>query len=68
MITMFAAVAQRVGEIGTLRALGFRRNAILLCLLDGVLAAVFGGWSAWIICRLVDANCRHLNHQLPNLQ
>ncbi|WP_088283327.1 ABC transporter permease [Ideonella sp. A 288] len=29
MITMFAAVASRTGEIGTLRALGFRRRAVL---------------------------------------
>jgi putative ABC transport system permease protein len=33
MITMFAAVAQRVGEIGTLRALGFRRGAVLVAFL-----------------------------------
>ncbi|TAK79537.1 MAG: ABC transporter permease [Aquabacterium sp.] len=32
-ITMFAAVAQRVGEIGTLRALGFRRGAVLVAFL-----------------------------------
>lgn len=33
MITMFAAVAQRTGEIGTLRALGFRRGAVLIAFL-----------------------------------
>ncbi|WP_374591907.1 ABC transporter permease [Aquabacterium sp.] len=33
MITMFAAVAQRTGEIGTLRALGFRRGAVLMAFL-----------------------------------
>jgi putative ABC transport system permease protein len=33
MITMFAAVAQRTGEIGTLRALGFRRAAVLTAFL-----------------------------------
>lgn len=33
MITMFAAVAQRTGEIGTLRALGFRRGAVLVAFL-----------------------------------
>lgn len=32
-ITMFAAVAQRIGEIGTLRALGFRRGAVLVAFL-----------------------------------
>ena len=33
MITMFGAVASRVGEIGTLRALGFRREAVLIAFL-----------------------------------
>lgn len=33
MITMFAAVASRIGEIGTLRALGFRREAVLIAFL-----------------------------------
>jgi putative ABC transport system permease protein len=33
MITMFGAVASRVGEIGTLRALGFRREAVLVAFL-----------------------------------
>jgi putative ABC transport system permease protein len=44
MITMFAAVASRIGEIGTLRALGFRREAVLLAFLGESLAlAVVGG-------------------------
>lgn len=44
MITMFAAVAQRVGEIGTLRALGFRRSAVLLAfLLESLLLSLVGG-------------------------
>jgi ABC-type antimicrobial peptide transport system permease subunit len=44
MITMFAAVAQRVGEIGTLRALGFRRAAVLMAfLLESLLLALVGG-------------------------
>ena len=44
MITMFAAVAQRVGEIGTLRALGFRRGAVLLAfLLESLLLSLIGG-------------------------
>jgi len=33
MITMFAAVASRIGEIGTLRALGFRSEAVLMAFL-----------------------------------
>lgn len=44
MITMFAAVAQRVGEIGTLRALGFQRNAVLIAfLLESLLLSLIGG-------------------------
>ena len=44
MITMFAAVASRVGEIGTLRALGFRRGAVLLAfLLESLLLSFAGG-------------------------
>jgi ABC-type antimicrobial peptide transport system permease subunit len=44
MITMFAAVAQRTGEIGTLRALGFRRSAVLVAfLLESLLLSAVGG-------------------------
>ena len=44
MITMFAAVAQRTGEIGTLRALGFRRSAVLGAFLgEALLLALVGG-------------------------
>ena len=44
MITMFAAVASRVGEIGTLRALGFRRSAVLAAfLLESLLLSLAGG-------------------------
>lgn len=43
-ITMYAAVSNRIGEIGTLRALGFRRASILWAfLLESVLLAVLGG-------------------------
>jgi putative ABC transport system permease protein len=46
-ITMYAAVANRVGEIGTLRALGFKRRDVLLAfllesLLLSLIAAVAG--------------------------
>jgi putative ABC transport system permease protein len=48
MITMFAAVAQRVGEIGTLRALGFRRGAVLVAFLaESLLLSLVGAWWAW---------------------
>jgi len=44
MNTMYAAVASRTREIGTLRALGFSRRAILSCfLLESVLLAIPGG-------------------------
>jgi ABC-type antimicrobial peptide transport system permease subunit len=44
MITMFATVAQRVGEIGTLRALGFRRGAVLVAFLaESLLLSMVGG-------------------------
>ncbi len=44
MITMFAAVASRTGEIGTLRALGFRRGAVLTAFMtESLLLAAVGG-------------------------
>jgi ABC-type antimicrobial peptide transport system permease subunit len=44
MITMYAAVANRTGEIGTLRALGFGRAAILgAFLVESVLLGLLGG-------------------------
>jgi putative ABC transport system permease protein len=44
MITMYAAVANRTGEIGTLRALGFRRSSILAAfLLESICLAIGGG-------------------------
>jgi putative ABC transport system permease protein len=44
MITMYAAVASRVAEIGTLRALGFRRRNILAAfLIESMLLGLAGG-------------------------
>ena len=44
MITMFASVASRVGEIGTLRALGFRRGAVLSAFMaESLLLSLVGG-------------------------
>ncbi|MFA7269318.1 MAG: ABC transporter permease [Sterolibacterium sp.] len=44
MITMFASVASRTGEIGTLRALGFRRSAVLgAFLVESLILALVGG-------------------------
>lgn len=44
MITMYAAVANRVIEIGTLRALGFQRGSILLAfVLESLFLGLLGG-------------------------
>jgi ABC-type antimicrobial peptide transport system permease subunit len=44
MITMFGSVASRVAEIGTLRALGFRRGTVLAAFLgEALLLALVGG-------------------------
>ena len=44
MITMYASVASRTAEIGTLRALGFSRTAILVAfLVDALLLGAIGG-------------------------
>jgi ABC-type antimicrobial peptide transport system permease subunit len=44
MITMYAAVANRTVEVGTLRALGFRRRSVLLAFLtESLLLSLLGG-------------------------
>jgi putative ABC transport system permease protein len=44
MITMYAAVANRQREIGTLRALGFSRSSVLVSfLLEAVILSIIGG-------------------------
>lgn len=44
MITMYASVAARTGEIGTLRALGFPRRSILIAfLVESLLLGLVGG-------------------------
>jgi putative ABC transport system permease protein len=59
-ITMFGAVASRIGEIGTLRALGFRRGAVLAAFLGEslLLAAVGGvvGLAAASLMQVVDVS------------
>lgn len=55
MITMYAAVANRTGEIGTLRALGFRRTSILASfLLEAVLLGVVGGIAGLMLASLMQ--------------
>lgn len=50
MVTMYSAVANRTGEIGTLRALGFRRRNILVAFLaESVLLGLIGG-TAGVAC------------------
>lgn len=44
MITMYAAVANRTGEIGTLRALGFSRRSVLFAfLMESMFLGLTGG-------------------------
>lgn len=50
MITMYAAVANRVGEIGTLRAIGFQRASILLAFLFEALLLGLAGGAIGVIC------------------
>jgi ABC-type antimicrobial peptide transport system permease subunit len=65
MITMFAAVASRIGEIGTLRALGFRKEAVLLAFLGESLGlALVGGIVGLMGASLMQTvNISTLNYQ-----
>ncbi len=55
MNTMFAAVAQRVKDIGVLRILGYPRRSILLSfLLESLLIACIGGLLGLLIGSIVD--------------
>jgi ABC-type antimicrobial peptide transport system permease subunit len=56
MITMYAAVASRTAEIGTLRALGFRRSAILAAFLtESILLALTGGAAGLALASFLQA-------------
>jgi ABC-type antimicrobial peptide transport system permease subunit len=56
MITMYASVANRTGEIGTLRALGFRRSHILAAfLLESLLLALAGGVAGLALASFLQA-------------
>jgi putative ABC transport system permease protein len=46
MVTMYAQVGARIGEIGTLRALGFKRHHILAAFL---LESMFLGFLGWLL-------------------
>ena len=55
MITMYASVANRVGEIGTLRALGFQRNSVLMAfLIEAVLLGLVGGIAGLLCAALMQ--------------
>lgn len=55
MNTMFAAISQRMKDIGVLRLLGYRRRSILICfLLESVLIAMIGGLAGVALGSLCD--------------
>ncbi|MCU0584727.1 MAG: ABC transporter permease [Desulfobacterales bacterium] len=55
MITMYAAVANRTAEIGTLRAMGFQRRAILTAfLLESLLLGGTGGGAGVALASLLQ--------------
>jgi ABC-type antimicrobial peptide transport system permease subunit len=56
MITMYASVSNRTAEIGTLRALGFRRLAILAAfLMESTLLALVGGLVGLVLASFLQA-------------
>jgi len=56
MITMYASVASRTSEIGTLRALGFSRAAILIAFLgESLLLGIVGGVIGLIAAAFMQA-------------
>ena len=56
MITMYAAVSNRTAEIGTLRALGFRRASILAAfLLESVFLSAAGGAAGLVLASFLQA-------------
>ncbi len=56
MITMYAAVANRTREIGTLRALGFRRGSILIAfLMESLLLGFLGGCLGLFLASFLQA-------------
>ena len=55
MITMYAAVASRVVEVGTMRALGFQRRSVLAAfLVESVLLALAGGVAGVALASLLS--------------
>ncbi len=55
IITMYAAVANRITEIGTLRALGFRRRSILVAFLfESLFLGLIGGLAGLIFASFLQ--------------
>ena len=55
MITMYAAVANRTVEIGTLRALGFKRRSVLTAfLIESLFLSLIGGGAGLLIASLMQ--------------
>jgi len=58
MNTMYASIASRTREIGTLRVLGFRRRTVLGCFIaEGAMLAVLGGLLGCGLSLLAQALC-----------
>ena len=56
MITMYASVANRTAEIGTLRAIGFRRfNILTAFLLEALLLSLIGGMIGLVAASFMQA-------------
>ena len=53
MITMYASVANRTAEIGSLRALGFRRGAILVAFLLEAVSLALLGWAVGLAAAML---------------
>ena len=54
MITMYTTVANRIAEIGTLRALGFQRTSILSAfLVEALLLGLIGGIAGLVVASLM---------------
>jgi ABC-type lipoprotein release transport system permease subunit len=55
MITMYASVASRTAEIGTLRALGFRRRSVLAAfLLESAMLGLAGGCAGLLLASFMQ--------------
>ncbi len=55
MITMYAAVANRIAEIGTLRALGFqRRNILAAFVMESLFLGLIGGFTGLIFASFLQ--------------